>query len=144
MLRKSISLVTALVAMVMLFGQQAVRADSHDFYAGAISGVGTPQVYTVGAAHSDAGAASGWMYFGMADGSWIDSSVISLSVSANGDTQAVCAGWINDQTPCYTYLTVTGTGASAKVSVNVMMLGAVTPALDSASGSIFYGAFLAL
>lgn len=139
MFRKAISLATVLVAAVLLFAQ-TTPTSADQFYATAITGHnGAYEVYTVGSASGNSASASGWVYFGMADGSWLDGSFLTLSVANNGDTSAVIAGWYYDAIPCYAYLTVKG----GLASINIIGYGTNVSYVSSNSGSVYYGAFQA-
>jgi hypothetical protein len=134
MIRKAISIVTMLVAAVLLFGQQTMKADT--LYATALTGHnGKYEVYTVGAASGNAAGASGWIYLGMADGSWLDGNFITLSVSPSGDTSAVMAGYLYDSIPCLSYLTV----SHGLVSISIIGYGTNHTYVNSVNGSTYYG-----
>lgn len=141
MFKRSCSLFALIAGALLLIG--TAFADSK-FYSGAISGEArTQQVYTVGAAISDKSGVWGWMYFGLANGSWVDSTPLALTVAANGDTQAMFGGYVNDVSLCYVFLSTSGIGPDARVSVQIVEPGVGT-LLDSVNGDIVYGAILSL
>lgn len=113
------------------------------FYAGCISGAGgNEEAYNVGAVTGDVDNASGWLYTGLADGSWVDSTPMSLAVVGD-TTTVVCRGKHRDQIDCHVTVVVKGLGAAAIVGVQVVLAdGSGTVLLDSVGGAIFFGSFL--